>query len=430
MQRKTLIILIYLSFLFSTCMGWAQNLQQRLSTLKDVAGIEQLKSNIFDEKYVIRVQQPLDHQHPSKGSFSQRVIVSHVGYDRPTLIITEGYGASYAFSSQYREELSEMLDANMIFVEHRYFLESMPKPCDWTYLTAENSAYDLHHIRTLFKDIYPGKWISTGISKGGQTTCLYRAYFPDDVDFSVPYVAPLNRGLEDGRHEPFLRKVGTKQERKTIKAFQLEALKRKPALLSSFKSYCDKRKLEFNIPIEEVYDYCVLEYSFSIWQWGTPTSSIPGSDASDKEILSHLVGICGPDYFAKGQTNVSFFVQAARELGYYGYDLKPFRKYLSVKSAKGYVNRIMLPDELIDKTVYSQDLYKKVYNYLKKNDPKMIFIYGEIDPWSATRVPDFRGKKNLQIYIQPRGSHTTRINTMPVEIREKIIKQIKTWMAE
>ena len=32
---------------------------------------------------------------------------------------------------------------------------------------------------------------------------FYRTYFPDDVDISVPYVAPLNQSLEDGRHEPF-----------------------------------------------------------------------------------------------------------------------------------------------------------------------------------------------------------------------------------
>mgnify|MGYP000140501088 CR=1 FL=1 len=76
------------------------------------------------EKYVTYFTQPLDHRHPEKGSFRQRVIVSHVGFDRPTVIVTEGYGAAYALNPKYREELSELLDANMIFVEYRYFLES------------------------------------------------------------------------------------------------------------------------------------------------------------------------------------------------------------------------------------------------------------------------------------------------------------------
>lgn len=159
------------------------------------------------------------------------MIVSHVGFDRPTVIVTEGYGAAYALNPKYREELSELLDANMIFVEYRYFLESTPEPKDWQYLTAENSADDLHAVRNAFKSIYPGKWIATGISKGGQTTLLYRTFYPDDVDISVPYVAPLCYGAEDGRHEPFLRKVSTPEDRKRIEDFQLEVLKRKAALL-------------------------------------------------------------------------------------------------------------------------------------------------------------------------------------------------------
>lgn len=107
----------------------------------------------------------------------------------------------------------------MIFVEYRYFLGSTPDPKDWQYLTAENSADDLHAITTTFKNIYSGKWIATGISKGGQTTLLYRTFYPDDVDISVAYVAPLCYAAEDGRHEPFLRRVSTAEDRKKVKIF-------------------------------------------------------------------------------------------------------------------------------------------------------------------------------------------------------------------
>ncbi len=271
-----------------------------------------MESTRFSEKYVTYFTQPLDHRHPEKGSFRQRVIVSHVGFDRPTVIVTEGYGAAYALNPKYREELSELLDANMIFVEYRYFLESTPEPKDWQYLTAENSADDLHAVRNAFKSIYPGKWIATGISKGGQTTLLYRTFYPDDVDISVPYVAPLCYGAEDGRHEPFLRKVSTPEDRKRIEDFQLEVLKRKAALLPRFKKYCDEKGLKFRAPVEEIYDYCVLEYSFALWQWGTPFSSIPATTASDDEIFAHLLDISNPDYFIADSPTASFFVQAPR----------------------------------------------------------------------------------------------------------------------
>ena len=402
-------------------------LEQKISAISAIKEIRPLETSEFSEKYVTYFTQPLDHRHPEKGSFRQRVIVSHAGFDRPTVIVTEGYGAAYALRPQYREELSKLLNANMIFVEYRYFLESTPEPKDWQYLTAENSADDLHAITTAFKSIYPGKWIATGISKGGQTTLLYRTFYPDDVDISVPYVAPLCYGVEDGRHEPFLHKVSTPENRKKIEDFQLEALKRKATLLPRFEKYCTEKNYSFRAPIEEIYDYSVLEYSFALWQWGTPISSIPATTASDDEIFSHLLAISEPGYFTADSPNASFFVQAARELGYYGYDVQPFKQYLSIQSSEGYLHRLMLPEELKDMP-FDKTLSKTITKFLKKQDPKMIFIYGQNDPWTAAGVTWLKNKKNIHVFIQPNGSHLARINTLPEGEKKEVIELIKKWL--
>lgn len=403
------------------------NLLQKLNKISAITEVKQLETTVFPEKYVTYFTQPLDHRHPEKGSFRQRIIVSHVGYDRPTVLVTGGYGATYALNPQYREELSKLLNANMIFVEYRYFLESTPDPKDWQYLTAENSADDLHAITTTFKNIYSGKWIATGISKGGQTTLLYRTFYPDDVDISVAYVAPLCYAAEDGRHEPFLRRVSTAEDRKKVKDFQLETLKRKATLLPVFEKYCQDKGYNFRVPIEEIYDYSVLEYSFAFWQWGTPISYIPPVTASDEKILAHLLSISEPSYFTSNSGETSFFVQAARELGYYGYDIHPFKKYLSIKSSKGYLHRMMLPEELKDMS-FDKTLSRKIKKYLKENDPKMIFIYGENDPWTAAGVTWLKEKKNIHVFIQPGGSHRARINTLPEAEKEQVITLIKEWM--
>ena len=402
-------------------------LEQKISAISAIKEIRPLETSEFSEKYVTYFTQPLDHRHPEKGSFRQRVIVSHAGFDRPTVIVTEGYGAAYALRPQYREELSKLLNANMIFVEYRYFLESTPEPKDWQYLTAENSADDLHAITTAFKSIYPGKWIATGISKGGQTTLLYRTFYPDDVDISVPYVAPLCYGVEDGRHEPFLHKVSTPENRKKIEDFQLEALKRKATLLPRFEKYCTEKNYSFRAPIEEIYDYSVLEYSFALWQWGTPISSIPATTASDDEIFSHLLAISEPGYFTADSPNASFFVQAARELGYYGYDVQPFKQYLSIQSSEGYLHRLTLPEELKDMP-FDKTLSKTITKFLKKQDPKMIFIYGQNDPWTAAGVTWLKNKKNIHVFIQPNGSHLARINTLPEGEKKEVIELIKKWL--
>lgn len=424
-RYAALLLFVLLS---ASASSFAQTvLEQKISAISAIKEIRPLETSEFSEKYVTYFTQPLDHRHPEKGSFRQRVIVSHVGFDRPTVIVTEGYGAAYALRSQYREELSKLLNANMIFVEYRYFLESTPEPKDWQYLTAENSADDLHAITTAFKNIYPGKWIATGISKGGQTTLLYRTFYPDDVDISVPYVAPLCYGVEDGRHEPFLHKVSTSENRKKIEDFQLEALKRKAALLPRFEKYCTEKNYSFRAPIEEIYDYSVLEYSFALWQWGTPISSIPATTASDDEIFSHLLAISEPGYFTADSPNASFFVQAARELGYYGYDVQPFKQYLSIQSSEGYLHRLMLPEELKDMP-FDKTLSKKITKFLKKQDPKMIFIYGQNDPWTAAGVTWLKNKKNIHVFIQPNGSHLARINTLPEAEKAKVMELINEWL--
>ena len=424
-RYAALLLFVLLS---ASASSFAQTvLEQKINAISAIKEIRPLETSEFSEKYVTYFTQPLDHRHPEKGSFRQRVIVSHIGFDRPTVIVTEGYGAAYALRSQYREELSKLLNANMIFVEYRYFLESTPEPKDWQYLTAENSADDLHAITTAFKNIYPGKWIATGISKGGQTTLLYRTFYPDDVDISVPYVAPLCYGVEDGRHEPFLHKVSTPENRKIIEDFQLEALKRKATLLPRFEKYCTEKNYSFRAPIEEIYDYSVLEYSFALWQWGTPISSIPATTASDDEIFSHLLAISEPGYFTADSPNASFFVQAARELGYYGYDVQPFKQYLSIQSSEDYLHRLMLPEELKDMP-FDKTLSKKITKFLKKQDPKMIFIYGQNDPWTAAGVTWLKNKKNIHVFIQPNGSHLARINTLPEKEKKEVMELIKQWL--
>lgn len=208
-------------------------------------------------------------------------------------------------------------------------------------MNAPNAAADLHEVVTALKNVFDGKWISTGISKGGQTTMLYRAYYPKDVDFSVPYVGPLCRGAYDGRHEPFIENyVGTPADREAVRNFQIELLLRKDRLMPMYDSLCNARQFEFRAPVDEIYDYSVLEFSFAFWQWGYPVSEIPGKDASDREVFDYMMKISSPDYFVKWSATSPFFVQAAKELGYYGYDMKPFkkyRKYFSIKNTDNYL---------------------------------------------------------------------------------------------
>lgn len=406
---------------------------KRLAALPGVSKVEALKTTLFPEKYVFFIHQQLDAKDASKGYFEQRVVLCHRGFDRPTVLVTEGYNARYAMRENYMDELSKLFETNVITVEYRYFDQSMPKPCNWDYMTVENSLYDLHHVNETLHAMYKGKWISTGISKGGQTTMFYRAYFPNDVDISVPYVAPLNKSVEDGRHEKFLQyEVSTKENRQKVLDLQLLLFKRKAALLPMLEQYCKDQKFTFNVPIAEIFDFIVMEYSFAFWQWGDDLAKIPTSKATDKELFDYLMRISEPGYFSNQNPNFPFNYQAARELGYYGYYTEPFKKYLSIKSAKGYLKRLMVPKGQED-VQFSPVLYNNTVDFLTKNDPKMVYIYGDIDPWSASGVyglPFTKNKKNLHVYMCKGGSHRTRINSFPEATRQEIIQLISNWLKE
>lgn len=228
-MNKHIISVQRLMLFFCGCLvslgSYAGPLADKLQQLSCIEKVEIIQSNDQLEKLVCFVNQLLDWEHKEAGSFQQRLVLKHRGFDKPTVMVTEGYGAAYALNPKYQEELSTLLDANLIFVEHRFFLESTPVPCNWDHLTVANSAGDYHHIRELFRQVYPGKWFTTGISKGGQTTLFYRTFYPTDVDGSVAYVAPLNKSVEDGRHEPFIQNIKNESAKKAVRNFQLEVLK-------------------------------------------------------------------------------------------------------------------------------------------------------------------------------------------------------------
>ncbi len=66
----------------------ATELYDRLIALKGVVSVEELEKGLFEERYAVMFEQPLDHRRPGKGHFEQRFVVAHTGFDRPTALTT------------------------------------------------------------------------------------------------------------------------------------------------------------------------------------------------------------------------------------------------------------------------------------------------------------------------------------------------------
>jgi hypothetical protein len=404
---------------------WAVVSLDDLLSRKEIKEIRVLKNEpAFERVLEVMIEQPIDHRNPEGETFSQRVYISHVDPSRPVVLITAGYDTKYYYTS----EITSALKCNQLMVEHRYFGRSKPDSLQWNYLDTWQAASDLHRIVEMFKQLYPEPWISTGISKGGQTVMYHSYYYPGDVDVRVPYVAPLNFGVEDERIYSFLDQVGSPGERRRIRRFQKMALKNQELYLPAFREFSQEKGYTYQLAggVEKAYEYCVLEYSFAYWQWGYVSKNmIPGRNASPEEVVKHMNRVGGFDYFSD-QTILElrpFFYQALTEMGYYGYDLEAFGKYL--QHVDNPIFTFTLSKDM--EAPFNEELSYQIQDFVTRDAENFIYIYGEYDTWSATAVSD-TGDTNSKIFIKEGGSHRTRINNMPEEQKTEVYNTLNSFL--
>jgi hypothetical protein len=134
--KSTLITL----FLFHTIFAFSQKELPKIERiLYDLPDISFEKLNIENSpypEYKLKIKQPLDHKNPEKGHFYQQVRITHHGFDRPTVMSTQGYQIFLG-----KSEIEAMLDANHLNIEHRFFGESVPDSLQWQYLTSRFAPY-------------------------------------------------------------------------------------------------------------------------------------------------------------------------------------------------------------------------------------------------------------------------------------------------
>ena len=121
---------LFIAFIFAFAQGNSQtDASEFEKTLASLPGVEFKKYSKPEDrylKYVLRIKQSLDHWHPEKGSFYQVAVLTHKGFDKPTVMETEGYEVRYGGN-----EIEKMLDANNINIEPRVFGTSRPDSLQW-----------------------------------------------------------------------------------------------------------------------------------------------------------------------------------------------------------------------------------------------------------------------------------------------------------
>ena len=420
-MKLNFFMILFLMSMITFAQTDKQRLERELFNMPNVSFTDVSKSGDPYLTYDLMVKQPLDHQHPEKGYFSQWVQLRHKGFDKPVVMETHGYEMSRG-----RNEVEKILDANNIGVEYRYFGKSVPDSVQWEYLTIEQATADLHFVNQLFKQLYPGKWFSTGISKGGQTTLYYKYFFPGDVDVAIPYVAPIDNAQEDKRIYTFLDTIGKPDCRQKIFEFQKFLLMNEEKALEKMKWYAEGAKLKFSYTgnIAKAYEFTILEYPFAFWQWGRSCDSIPTNKSLDT-YLSELLKTSKLSFFSDAEMKkyASHYYQA-QETGYYSYNIEPLRKYIKQFSTNP--SAIFAPKSAQSKS-FDNDLYQNFQKWLDANGNNILYIYGGIDTWSAARV-HVSDQVNSKSFLIPGAHHgSARIKNLPEVMKVEFTGKIQEW---
>ena len=421
-QVKRLLIFYFLiSFIQLKAQSDEQALERALYNLPDVQFKNVTKPRDKYLTYMLEIKQPLDHQHPENGYFYQSALLMHKGFSKPVVMETEGYEL-YPGGN----ELEKILDANDIDIEFRYFGKSRPDSLQWQYLTFAQVTADLHHINQLLKTIYSGKFVTTGISRGGQTSIYYRYYYPNDVDVTVPYVAPLPNNLEDKRIFQFLDTMGSPACRERIFNFQKFLLTHENECLEKLKWYekGTNQTYDYFDGLGKVFEIGVLEYPFAFWQTGfIPCDSVPSNNLVD-DYLDHFIKIPGIDWMSdKGLEQWAAHNYMARtEMGYYGYDITRFKNYLHYISGEN-PSAALAPKYLSYKP-FDTTFEHNVHAWLNEKGNNMLYIYGGRDTWSACRVI-VSDRVNSKSFMVPNANHfQARIRNMPPDMQQDFAESL------
>ncbi|MEV6633605.1 S28 family serine protease [Actinoplanes sp. NPDC051470] len=412
-SRVLTVLLLVLALLMpasvASARGVVADLATRLAAIPGMTVVSRTEPTGY-QFFVLTYRQPADHRHPGGGTYEQRLTLLHRADDAPVVLATSGYGLP-ATPGPSRTEPTTLLNANQVSVEHRFFSPSRPAPADWSDLNIWQEASDEHRIVQAFKAIYAGKWIQTGGSKGGMTSVYHRRFYPNDVDGVVAYVAPNDPLNElDGAYDRFFATVGDPACRSALNGVQKEALKRRDRLVPMLQADAAANGWTFTRTLgtaDRSLELTVLDTVWAFWQYlGTSScAGVPPATATDQQLYDWIDAVASWSFYTDQGLEYywPYYYQAATQLGWADlrFDhLRGLRRYPGLYTANSALPRELRkphnPLPMIDVDLWVRTLSQR-----------MMFVYGQNDPWSAERFAPSR--RDSYLYVAPGANHGARI---------------------
>ncbi|MFB6436373.1 S28 family serine protease [Streptomyces sp. NPDC056411] len=375
--------------------------------------------------FVLGLRQPVDHTNPAAGSFEQRLTLLHTSADRPTVLFSTGYEAGL---TPRRAEPTVLLGGNQLQVEHRFFGTSRPPSADYSHLTIRQAADDHHRVVRLFRQLYPGAWISTGSSKGGMTSVYHRRFHPRDVAATVAYSAPNNvDDHDDGAYLRFLDGVGSAACRDALRTAQRRILLRRTEMVARYKAWAGAHKATFRIvgSVDKALEIAVLRAPFMFWQYGTPAdrAAIPGPDAGADELFAWLDDVAGLALYADtvARRFIPYFYQLGTQLGYFDVPTGHLSGLLRYPDAMD--PRTFVPRDIPMR--FDPDVMPDIDHWVRHHGDRMLFINGAHDP--AVAEPFHPSARDSHLMWAPGANHGATLADLRPTDRAQAVSLLTRW---
>lgn len=109
------------------------------------------------------------------------------------------------------------------------------------------------------------------------------------------------------------------------------------------------------------------------------------------------------------------------EGGYYGFDEKPFRKYLKHKSYS-------LNAFAGEKTFFNNTFRLAEKKWAETEMEHLMLIIADTDPWGAVcPIPFPHNKDNLRLILK-NSTHAAKLKDFDEDTRNNAIKKLKAWL--
>ncbi|MBZ0233137.1 MAG: aminopeptidase [Deltaproteobacteria bacterium] len=405
----------------------AGDILEQLRALPEIASVTEAATEQAGYRYFeLQFDQPVDHQSPGGARFQQFATLIHRDVAAPMVLLHTGYGNWYY---DFPSELTRLLGANQLVVEHRFFRGSRPAGAEaWQHLTIAQSAADHHRISDALHRIYPGRWLETGASKGGMTSVYHRRFYPDDVDGTVAYVAPESFGAPDYRYEPFVEQLGPTACRQALRDLQAELLQNRRAMLESrATAEAQTRGYAYTrVTLPVAVESAVVSLEWAFWQYvgAGECPAVPPVTATDTAVWSFLravspVSSSSDDDVAEFE---AYYYQAEVELGYPG----TMDEHLTGLTMFGPTDFDGAYPPGVTRPPWTVDAMNDIDAWVKREGDRILFLYGEWDPWSGGMFELGDATDSLRV-IAPMAPHGAGIGDLSETDRAAVLAKLEAW---